>query len=186
MSNWSRWKTYRSRQGCDRAPVGSHGRRGFGVAAPSSRGCRSRSSRAQWSSWRAAPHAVSSCRRWLIGWFAAEAENKGFVRNRQRCILTVWDPVHRTAQSVLHFTPWQTCSFQCPIDFSGKHSATLQLLCEYYSLTHPPLFIVRYSFIQFSEPRQRGVNEIAQDSKQYDKIGTKYSLYNISLYWTEC
>ena len=30
----------------------------------------------------------------------------------------------------LHFTPWQTCSFQRHLDFSGKHSAMLQLLHE--------------------------------------------------------
>ena len=26
-------------------------------------------------------------------------------------------PVHRTAQSALHFTPWQTCSFQGHLNF---------------------------------------------------------------------
>ena len=31
-------------------------------------------------------------------------------------------PVLRTAQSTLHFTPRQTCSFQCQLDFSGKLS----------------------------------------------------------------
>ena len=31
-------------------------------------------------------------------------------------------------KSALHFTPWQTCSFQHQLDFSGKQSATLQLL----------------------------------------------------------
>ena len=36
-------------------------------------------------------------------------------------------PVCMTAQSALHFTPWQTCSFQGHLNFSGKHSATLQL-----------------------------------------------------------
>ena len=30
----------------------------------------------------------------------------------------------------LYFSPWQTCSFQHQIDFSGKHSAMLQLLHE--------------------------------------------------------
>ena len=36
-------------------------------------------------------------------------------------------PVRRIAQSALHFTTWQTCSFQCQFfnDFYGKHSATL-------------------------------------------------------------
>ena len=41
-----------------------------------------------------------------------------------------WHPVLGTAQGGLHFIPWQTCSFQCQLDFSGKHSATLQLLSE--------------------------------------------------------
>ena len=37
-------------------------------------------------------------------------------------------PVLGTVQSALHFTPWQTCSFQLHLNFSGKHSAMLQLL----------------------------------------------------------
>ena len=49
-----------------------------------------------------------------------------------------WYPVHRTAQSALHFTPWQTCSFQGHLNFCGKHSAVLQLH-EDYSFTFPPL-----------------------------------------------
>ena len=28
-----------------------------------------------------------------------------------------------TAQSALHFTLWQTCSFQCHLDFPGKHQS---------------------------------------------------------------
>ena len=51
-------------------------------------------------------------------------------------------PVHRTAQSALHFTPWQTCSFQGHLNFSGKHSAMLQLLREDYSFTFPPLYVL--------------------------------------------
>ena len=39
-----------------------------------------------------------------------------------------WYPVLVTAQSALHFTPWQTCSFQRHLDFSWKQSAMLQLL----------------------------------------------------------
>ena len=31
-------------------------------------------------------------------------------------------PVHRTAQSALHFTPWQTCSFQGHLNFFGKYT----------------------------------------------------------------
>ena len=38
-------------------------------------------------------------------------------------------PVLGTVQSSLHFTPWQTCSFQCLI-YSEKHLAMPQLLRE--------------------------------------------------------
>ena len=31
------------------------------------------------------------------------------------------------------------------LNFSGKHSATLHLLCEYNSSTYPPLAVARYS-----------------------------------------
>ena len=47
---------------------------------------------------------------------------------------------------VIHFTPWQTCSFQCHKDVSGKHSATLQLLREEYSFIHPPVCVAGFSF----------------------------------------
>ena len=40
------------------------------------------------------------------------------------------DSVLGSVQTACHFTPWQTCSFKCHLDFSGKHSAMLQLLCE--------------------------------------------------------
>ena len=50
-------------------------------------------------------------------------------------------PVRRTTQSALHFTPWQTCSFQGHLNFSGKHSATLQLR-EDYSFTFLPLSVL--------------------------------------------
>ena len=48
----------------------------------------------------------------------------------------------------------------------GKHSATLQLLHEGCSFTQPPLSITTFSVIQLSEMWQRGMNEIAQDSKR--------------------
>ena len=38
--------------------------------------------------------------------------------------------------------------------FSGKNSATLQLLHEEFYLTYPPMPIVIYYFIQQSEPKQ--------------------------------
>ena len=65
----------------------------------------------------------------------------------------------------LHFTPWQTCSFQYHRNFPRKHSAMLQLLREDYTLTCPPMSVARYSFIQLSELWQCGVNEIAKASK---------------------
>ena len=75
-------------------------------------------------------------------------------------------PVLGTAQSALHFTLWQTCSFQCQLDFPEKHSAMPQLLLADCSSTYPSLSIVRYSFIWLCGLRQRGVNEIAKCSKQ--------------------
>ena len=52
-------------------------------------------------------------------------------------------PVHRTAQSALHFTPWQTCSFQGHLNFFfWKYSGTLQLLHKGYSFTYPPLSVL--------------------------------------------
>ena len=48
--------------------------------------------------------------------------------------------------------PWQTCSFRHQLDFSGKHSAMLQLLQEDYSLA-------RYSNLQPIELGCRGENE---------------------------
>ena len=52
-------------------------------------------------------------------------------------------PVLRTAQSALHFTSWPTCSIQGHFNFSGKHSATLQLLRkDYYSFTYPTLSVL--------------------------------------------
>ena len=71
-----------------------------------------------------------------------------------------------TVQSAPRFTPWQTCSFQCRFDFSGKRSVTLLLLREDYSFKHPPLSVARYSSIQLSELWQRGMDEIAKVSKR--------------------
>ena len=42
-----------------------------------------------------------------------------------RPIVVEWYPVRWTTQSPLHFTPWQTCSFQHQFDLFGKYSATL-------------------------------------------------------------
>ena len=48
--------------------------------------------------------------------------------------------VYKIAKSTLHFTPWQTCSFQHHLNFSEKHSTTLQLLRKDYSSTYPPVY----------------------------------------------
>ena len=66
-----------------------------------------------------------------------------------------------------------TCTFQCHLDFSDEHSAMLQLLHEDYSFIYPPMSIARYSFIQLSELRQRGLNKIAKASKwQQEDLNT--------------
>ena len=62
--------------------------------------------------------------------------------------------------------PWQTRSFQRHLDFSGKHSATMQLLREDYSFKYPPMSAAKYSGIQLSDLWQCGVNEIAKVSKR--------------------
>ena len=61
--------------------------------------------------------------------------------------------------------PWQTCSFQHKLDFSGEHSSHAAIMCEDYSLTFPPPSTVRYSFIQLSKLGQHGDHENAQTSK---------------------
>ena len=76
-------------------------------------------------------------------------------------------PVHRTAQSALHFTPWQTSSFQGHLNFFLEvfsHAAiAARRLFVHISTT---VCIARYSFIQLSELWQRGVIKLAKGSKQ--------------------
>ena len=52
------------------------------------------------------------------------------------------------------------------LDFSVKHSPTLQLLHEDYAFTYPPLSIASYSLIELSELGQCGVKETVQASKK--------------------
>ena len=52
--------------------------------------------------------------------------------------------------------------------FSGKHSATLQLLCQSYPLTYRALPIARYSFIQLGELWQRGVIKMLVSKRQQE------------------
>ena len=82
------------------------------------------------------------------------------------CFYMAECPVHWTAQSALHFTTWQTCSFRHQLDFSEKHSAMQQLRAKpIHSHLFPPLSIARYPIIQLSGLRRRGDNGNAQTSK---------------------
>ena len=46
------------------------------------------------------------------------------------CFYTAQYPVRWIAQSVSHFTPWQTCSFRHQLGFSGKHSSHAAITCS--------------------------------------------------------
>ena len=74
-------------------------------------------------------------------------------------------PVLRTAQSDLHFTPWQTCSFLFQLLWeSFSHVViTARRLLIHMSAT---VCIARYSFIQLSEMWQCGVIKLAKGSKR--------------------
>ena len=85
------------------------------------------------------------------------------------CFYIAQYPVCCTTQSTLHFTPWQTCSFQHQPDFSGNRSSRAAIMREDYSVTFPPLSIARYSFIQPSELGYRGENKNAQTLKKEAK-----------------
>ena len=62
-------------------------------------------------------------------------------------------PVLRTIQSALHFTSLTDLFTQTPLRLLWEASShMLQLMREGCSYTYPPLSIVRYSFIQLSEP----------------------------------
>ena len=82
------------------------------------------------------------------------------------CFYIAQYPVCWTAQSALHFTPWQTRSFRLQLYFSGKHSTMLQLLPEDYWLAFHTISIARYSFIQLSELGRHAENESAQASEK--------------------
>ena len=73
-----------------------------------------------------------------------------FRKSKRVCSYIARYPVLGTVQSNLYFTPWQTCSFRNHLDFSGKHSATLQLLCKDFSFRYGffryPLSVAKYSF----------------------------------------
>ena len=75
------------------------------------------------------------------------------------CFYIAHYPVRWTAQSTLHFTPWQTCSFLHQLRFSGKHSSQAAIAHEDYSLIFQPLSIARYSFIKLRELGCHGDND---------------------------
>ena len=69
------------------------------------------------------------------------------------CFYIAHYPVHCTAQKRFTvFLPWQTCSFRYQLGFSWRHSSHVAITRNDYSLTFPPLSIVRYS-LQLSELR---------------------------------
>ena len=72
-------------------------------------------------------------------------------------------PVLRTVQSALHFATLTDLFTQTPSRLLWEASShMLQLMCEGYSYTYPPLSIARYSFIQLSELEQCRVKKLAQ------------------------
>ena len=81
------------------------------------------------------------------------------------------------------FTPWQTCSFQRHLDFSGKHSATLQLLREDYSFRYPSLSVARYSFVQLSELWKRGWDDRNCRSFETAARGFERGFFRLRVYY---
>ena len=53
------------------------------------------------------------------------------------CFYMVQYPIRWTAQSALHFTSRQTCSFRHQLGFSGRHSSHAEITREDYLLTFP-------------------------------------------------
>ena len=74
--------------------------------------------------------------------------------------------VRWTAQSALHFPPLADLFIPTPFSASLGIILAMQQLRNDYSLTFPPLYIARYSFIQLSRLRRREVKENAQTSKR--------------------
>ena len=81
--------------------------------------------------WRRRCSRASTSRpnpRWnASGWWSCRWRSpsccKRNIKKVKACFYIALYPVRWTAQSVLHFTPWQTCSFRLQLDFSGKHSS---------------------------------------------------------------
>ena len=70
-------------------------------------------------------------------------------------------PVFVTAQNALYFTPWWNYSFKCHLEFYGRHSAILQLLCENCSFTHQPLSVANHDLIKLSKLWQCGPSDLS-------------------------
>ena len=80
-----------------------------------------------------------------------QGNTKAFVMVKA-CFYISQYPVRWSSQITLQFTRWQTCSFRHQLDFSGKHARHAVITTRKdNSLTFPPLYIARYSFIQLSE-----------------------------------
>ena len=73
--------------------------------------------------------------------FIQDSSLKRLVKKEEGMFLygAVSSPLDRSKRFMPHRQ--QTCSFRHQLDFSGKNSATLQLLCEDYLLTFSPLSI---------------------------------------------
>ena len=63
------------------------------------------------------------------------------------------------------FHPLADLFIPTPFRLLWEAFSNLQLLLGNYAFKYPHLSVARYSFIQLSEPLQRGMNEIAKDSK---------------------
>ena len=82
-------------------------------------------------------------------------------------------PVHWAIHSD-YFTLWQTCSFRHQILLLWEAFSHAAITYEDYSITFPPLFTARYSFIQLSEMGLRGEihkkcsNDVIQYSYEWE------------------
>ena len=92
-------------------------------------------------------------------------QNKQVCHGVKVCSYIAQYAVCRTAQSVLHCTPLQTCSFQCQLNISSEAFSHSAIIAWSKFLTYPPLSIGWYSLIQLTELEQCGVHEIVQALK---------------------
>ena len=82
----------------------------------------------------------------------------------------------------LHFTPWQTCSIEHRFAFSGKHSATVQLMrenCLYTNIHH-------HSWVNWSNIKWTNLsNAAAQDSNPGSRSRVYEALATAQMYDTQ-